>query len=142
MRSLTVLRAIAKPTSLASTPARRPQTFQTLGSGRASTHYLRVSRLLAILLESTFSSSVAASCLVHSYLVRRALTLLPTSLSSPFRCASLREKQHEFLPASPIHLQLTTTRPCRSTPSRWLCLSRDTTVFYPTRNWAFRCRCQ
>jgi hypothetical protein len=49
MRSLTaVLRAIAKPTSLAFTPARRPQTFQTLGSGRASTHYLRVSRLSAI----------------------------------------------------------------------------------------------
>lgn len=39
---------IAKPMSLASTPARRPQTFQTLGSGRASTHYQRVSRLLAI----------------------------------------------------------------------------------------------
>ena len=49
VRSLTaVLRAIAKPTSLAFTPARRPQTFQTLDSGRASTHYLRVSRLLAI----------------------------------------------------------------------------------------------
>lgn len=49
VRNLTaVLRAIAKPTSLAFTPARRPQTFQTLDSGRASTHYLRVSRLLAI----------------------------------------------------------------------------------------------
>jgi len=99
VRNLTaVLRAIAKPTSLAVTPARRPQTFQTLDSGRASTHYLRVSRLLAVSLESTFSSSVAASCPVPSYLVRRAPTLLPTSLSSPFRCASPREKQHEFLP--------------------------------------------
>lgn len=98
MRSLiAVLRAIAKPTSLAFTPARRPQTLQTPGGGRASTHYLRVSRLLAI------------TAVVDLRLLHRRLSLgsfLPCTAGSSaaadvaFVTFSLRvaEKQHEFLP--------------------------------------------